>query len=78
MSRVTKRFVDSIKPPEKGEAIYWDDELKGFAVRVWPSRMKSCLIHYRTRSGRPGALAQGSERELDGRAGRVEPSWSRA
>ena len=33
----TKRFVDSIKPPEKGEAIYWDDELKGFAVRVWPS-----------------------------------------
>jgi len=37
MSRVTKRFVDSIRPPEKGEAIYWDDELKGFALRVWPS-----------------------------------------
>ena len=40
MSRVTKRLIDSMKPPEKGEAIYWDDdELKGFAVRVWPSRL---------------------------------------
>jgi len=59
MSRVTKRFVDSIKPPEKGEAIYWDDELKGFAVRVWPSGMKSYLIHYRTRSGRQRKMSLG-------------------
>ena len=59
MSRVTKRLIDSIKPPDKGEAIYWDDELKGFAVRVFPSGTKSYLVHYRTRSGRQRKMSLG-------------------
>ncbi len=34
MQRITKRMIDTGKPPEKGQVFYWDDELIGFGVRA--------------------------------------------
>ncbi len=34
MANLTKTYIDNIKPPEKGQKLIYDDELKGFGVRV--------------------------------------------
>ena len=58
--RLTKRIVDSLKPPEPSrvgvkvrESFAWDRELRGFGVQVMPSGLKSFVIQYRTPDGRP-------------------------
>jgi integrase len=34
MAKLTKTYIDNIKPPEKGQKLIYDDELKGFGLRV--------------------------------------------
>ncbi len=46
MSRLTKRFVDALKPASS-DYFAWDDELKGFGIRVSPKGKKTFLIQYR-------------------------------
>lgn len=46
MPKLTKRFVDSLKP-EQSDYFAWDDELKGFGVRISPKGKKTFLIQYR-------------------------------
>lgn len=46
--RLTKRIVDQIVPGDQ-ETIHWDDELRGFGVRVWPSGRKVYLAMTRVR-----------------------------
>ena len=48
MPKITKRFVDTLKPtPEtKGDVFAWDDDLKGFGVRMKPSGSASYLVQY--------------------------------
>lgn len=46
MPRLTKRAVDGFFAGEK-DAIYFDDEIKGFGVRVLPGGQKTYLIQYR-------------------------------
>jgi integrase len=53
MARITKRYVDGLKPTE-GDVVYWDDALPGFGVRVRPSGSKSYLFVYRLGGGRRG------------------------
>jgi integrase len=48
MARLTKRTVDQIAPGPL-ESIYWDDELRGFGVRVWPSGRKVYLAMTRVK-----------------------------
>jgi integrase len=48
MARLTKRVVDQIAPGEK-ETMHWDDELRGFGVRVWPSGRKVYMIMSRVK-----------------------------
>ena len=36
MPRITKRVVDALRPQER-ERVVWDDEIKGFGVRVHPT-----------------------------------------
>jgi integrase len=39
MPKLTKRFVDQIEPGAR-DMTYWDDELRGFGLRVWPTGRK--------------------------------------
>lgn len=50
MPKITKRFVDAATPADK-EFFLWDDELKGFGLRVYSSGRKMYLVQYRA-SGR--------------------------
>jgi integrase len=36
MAKITKTFIDSVKPPEKGYQVHWDDAVKGYGLRVAP------------------------------------------
>lgn len=46
MARLTKRTVDALKPRER-DHFEWDDEIKGFGVRVLPTGRKVFYAQYR-------------------------------
>ena len=71
MPKLTKRFIDCLKPdPEGRDLAYWDSALAGFGVRVKPSGAMAYLVPYRTREGR-------SHRVTVGRVGRLTPEEAR-
>lgn len=44
---LTALFVDSVKPPEQGQADYWDSKLRGFGLRVSQGGRKVWVTMYR-------------------------------
>jgi integrase len=50
--KLTKRFVDSVKPKRNNERIEWDSDLKGFGLRVTATGSKSFIFKYRAGHGR--------------------------
>ena len=46
MARITKRAVDALAPAER-DRIVWDDDIKGFGVRVHPTGRKVYIVKYR-------------------------------
>jgi integrase len=76
MAKLTKQLVDSAKAPEPGSGkpyiYYWDNEVKGFGLRVTASNIKTYIIRYRNQSrkqhiinlGRHGVLTAIKAREL--------------
>ena len=44
--RITKRAVDALKPTDK-YYIEWDEDLRGFGIRVYPSGQKTYVVQYR-------------------------------
>ena len=61
MPKLSKRVVDALKATEKKTGtLYWDSELKGFAVRVLPSGRKTFVVKFRARSGRQRWLKLGT------------------
>ncbi|MFP4387291.1 MAG: integrase arm-type DNA-binding domain-containing protein [Alphaproteobacteria bacterium] len=51
MPKLTKKYVNQVKPKNKG-AVYWDNDLKGFGLRVKPSGHKVYILQYRNLEGR--------------------------
>lgn len=47
MARISKRTVDAMTPGSNGEAYLFDDQLGGFAVRLFPSGTKTYYLAYR-------------------------------
>lgn len=47
MPKLTKRFVEAIKPDTHKKLIHWDTELKGFGVIILPSGRLTYCIQYR-------------------------------
>lgn len=45
--KITKRSVDAAPKPEKGDAYYWDTELRGFGLRVTKNGVRSYVVQYR-------------------------------
>lgn len=58
MPKLTKRFVDALKPVSR-DMLYRDDDLIGFALRVKPSGVRTWIVQYRNASGRTRKLALG-------------------
>ncbi len=58
MPKLTKRFVDALKPVTR-DTLYRDSDLKGFGLRVKPSGAKTWLVQYRNQAGRTRKLALG-------------------
>lgn len=46
-NKITKRYVESLKPLADKEALYWDSEIKGFGVRVFPTGRRTYFVQYR-------------------------------
>ena len=46
MPKITKRTVDALKPMER-DRVVWDEEIRGFGVRVHPSGRKVYIVKYR-------------------------------
>lgn len=70
MTKLTKRFIDALKPTPGHDVVAWDSELRGFGVRVKPSGAISYLIQYRNADGRSCRLTLG-------KAGTLTPDEAR-
>ena len=60
MPKLTEATIKRLKPPASGYAIHWDDEVKGFGVRITAAGSKAFIFNYRTRAGRLRRLTIGS------------------
>src|SRR3546814_15768242 len=49
--KLTKRRVDGLLPPAKGQAVLWDTEVRGFGARILPSGTKTFILQYRNPEG---------------------------
>lgn len=49
--KITKREVDRLQPKAKGDLVVWDDELRGFGLRIKPSGAGAYVIQYRNIAG---------------------------
>jgi integrase len=63
MQKLTKTFVEALKPSKVGVqgsySFAWDRELRGFGVQVMPSGLKSFVIQYRNAEGRSRRMVIG-------------------
>ena len=46
MPKITKRIVDALRPHDR-ERVVWDDEIRGFGVRVHPTGKRVYIVKYR-------------------------------
>lgn len=63
MSKITKRQVEGMKPAAS-DVFAWDDELRGFGVRVKPSGLRSYVVQYRNAHGRSKRMTIGEHGRL--------------
>jgi integrase len=59
MRKLTKRAVDALETPKKGQTFLWDGELRGFGVRAIPSGLKTFVLQYRNAEGRSRRIVLG-------------------
>jgi integrase len=50
--KLTKRVVDALMPPMRGETVVWDPEVKGYGLRISSTGRRTYFIHKRTKAGR--------------------------
>lgn len=60
MPKLTKRTVDALRPERDREVFAWDNELRGFGVRLRPNGVGSYIIQYRNGERRSRRLTLGS------------------
>jgi integrase len=69
--RITKATIGKLAcPPGQKEAFYWDGEISGLGLRVYPSGRKSWVLQYRDAGGR-------TRRHPIGQASAIDPAAAR-
>jgi integrase len=71
--RISKATVDAAKP-EQRDAFFWDEQLKGFGLKVTPKGKKVYVCQYRVGGGASGA----SRRQTIGAHGILTPDEARS
>ncbi len=71
MPKITKRLVENLTPTDR-DVFAWDDELRGFGVRVKPSAVRSYIVQYRNAQGRSRRLTVGNHGRLTAEEARKE------
>ena len=74
LNKLTKRSVDALRVEGK-DAIFWDRDLPGFGVRVYPTGRKVYVVQSRGPTGPTGPT--GPKRATIGRHGAVSPDQAR-
>ena len=72
MPKLTKRSVEELQPNAHGDYVVWDNELRGFGVRVWPSGKRTYVVKYRTREGRQRKITIGQHGPITAEQARGE------
>lgn len=72
MSKLTKAFIDKLEHDGTDHYV-WDEELKGFGLRITKGGTKSFVFQYRVGGGRSGTL----KRPRIGRYGTLTPAQAR-
>jgi integrase len=72
MPKITKRIVDAAAPDPSRDVFVWDDELRGFGLRVFPSGAKAYVLQYRT-----GGRGSQARRRVIGKHGVLTPDQAR-
>lgn len=57
--RLSKKLVDELSSPEKGQAFVWDADVPGFGVRLTPSGAKAWFVQFRVRGGKERRMVVG-------------------
>src|SRR5829696_3918046 len=45
--KLTKRTIDALPCPADRDTIWWDDDLKGFGLKITPAGRRTFLVQYR-------------------------------
>lgn len=54
--RLTKKKIERVSAPARGETILWDSEVRGLGVRVLPSGQRKFIVRARVGRGRKAAV----------------------
>jgi integrase len=73
VQRITKRVVDALTATDR-DIFIWDEDPRGFGMRVWPSGRKTYVVQYRV----PGLGRRGNARRINlGDHGALTPDQAR-
>ncbi|WP_454756886.1 tyrosine-type recombinase/integrase [Cupriavidus campinensis] len=59
MARLTKSFVDKLVPPATGYALYWDEQDRGFGIRITAAGKRTYIVQGRV-NGKSARITIGS------------------
>ena len=71
-TKLTDTMVKGLAPPERGNRITYDSEVKGFGIRVTCAGSKAFVLNYRTRAGRERRYTIGAFPDWGTAAARTE------
>ena len=69
MPRLTDQIVRKTLPPLHGQAMLWDDDLKGFGLRITTGGAKAFVLDYRAHGRQRQALLAAAVGPSDGQHG---------